>query len=250
MENREPIDVVCVLGKGSPWNDNELKYSLRSLEKYVSGYRDVYIIGECPEWLTNIIHIPYKDEHPEKETRIALKILRACEEKCLSDNFMFLNDDHFILDEFNAGELPFYHQGPLLLQIETPNLNHNYKQTLINTYTVLMKNMMCFGNPINYDVHTPIIYNKNKFYSFFNSFDWNKKYSYVVKSLYCNTFYNYKEKSVEELEDLKILKKFDFETLKSMIRNKKFFSISDSAICEGLEILLYNLYPIKSKYEK
>jgi hypothetical protein len=89
MEN---IDVVYVLGTGSKWKNNELRFSLRAIEKNLTGYRDIYVIGENPGFLQNVIHIPYPDELPgNADGNIARKVLRACREKKLSDNFLFIN---------------------------------------------------------------------------------------------------------------------------------------------------------------
>ncbi len=50
MEKIEKIDLVYILGKGSKWSDNEIRFSLRSIEKYFD-YRKIFIIGEKPESL-------------------------------------------------------------------------------------------------------------------------------------------------------------------------------------------------------
>ena len=49
------IDVVYILGDGSKWGNNEIKYSLRSLEKYGKNIRDVYICGNKPYFVNNKI---------------------------------------------------------------------------------------------------------------------------------------------------------------------------------------------------
>lgn len=42
------------LGRGSLAWDIELKYSLRSIDKYVSGIDSVLIVGKLPEWCVNV----------------------------------------------------------------------------------------------------------------------------------------------------------------------------------------------------
>ena len=42
------------LGRGSLAWDIELKYSLRSIDKYVSGIDSVLIVGKLPEWWVNV----------------------------------------------------------------------------------------------------------------------------------------------------------------------------------------------------
>ena len=40
------MDVVYILGKGSVWKDNEIRYSLRSIEKHLTGFDRVFIVGQ------------------------------------------------------------------------------------------------------------------------------------------------------------------------------------------------------------
>ena len=54
------MDVVYILGTGSTSNDNEIRYSLRSIEKYLIGFNVVYIVGECPKFLKGIIHLDFR----------------------------------------------------------------------------------------------------------------------------------------------------------------------------------------------
>ena len=70
------ISVVYPLGTGSKWQNNELRYSLRSLSK-ISGIGDVFIVGEKPDWVRNVIHIPCKDVPFRKEYSIYTKIMAA-----------------------------------------------------------------------------------------------------------------------------------------------------------------------------
>jgi hypothetical protein len=55
------MDLVYVLGSGSRWGDNELRYSLRSVEKHLKGYNNVYLVGDKPDWVRNVTHIPKQD---------------------------------------------------------------------------------------------------------------------------------------------------------------------------------------------
>lgn len=237
------IDIVYALGKGSAWNDNEIRYSLRSVEKHLSDYRNVYIVGECPEWMQNVTHIPYADEHQNRETRIALKVLRACNESSVSDQFLFMNDDHFLLKDCSAIGYPYYHKGLLQEESDTPNLNLPYRTSLLNTIQALSVQ----GKPaFNYDTHTPILYDKAKFKDVYLPLDWNRKHSYVVKSIYANTI------GVDGtfMPDCKIHKHLDLSDIAVTLLGKKVFSISNSAVNGALKKFMDELFPIKSKYEK
>src|SRR5688500_13559340 len=93
--------IVIPLGHGSHWGNTELRYCLRSVEKHLTGYGDVIIIGEKPAWLRNVIHIPF-DEGPapksfEKERNIFNKIMVACNDDRVTDSFLFMPADHLML---------------------------------------------------------------------------------------------------------------------------------------------------------
>ena len=47
------IDVFYVLGSGSKWQNNEIRYSLRTLEKYGHNVGQVYIVGQRPSFIPN-----------------------------------------------------------------------------------------------------------------------------------------------------------------------------------------------------
>jgi hypothetical protein len=73
------IDVVYTLGTESSWQDNELRYSLRSLERNFPDLGRVWIVGHKPAWLTGVVHIPMADVHKQnKDANLIDKILAAC----------------------------------------------------------------------------------------------------------------------------------------------------------------------------
>ncbi len=237
------IDIVYVLGKGSKWQDNELRYSLRSVEKYLSDYRNVYVIGECPEWAQNVIHIEYEDTHKNRESRIALKVLRSCQEQSISNRFLFMNDDHFFLSECSAVTFPYYKKMHLQDEASIPNLNHVYKTSINNTIEVLLEKG--FGTH-NFDIHTPIVYYKDKFKDVFDLYDWDKQYSYVVKSIYANSVGVHGT----HMDDCKIMKQQTETELAYILLSRKIFSISDGAINASLKKTMDRIYPLPSRYEK
>lgn len=191
------IDVVYPLGNGSRWKNNELRYSLRSIEKYLSGFRNVYIIGEKPSFLQNVIHIPYPDKHQIPDRNIMEKVLQACNHPYVSDPFIFFNDDHYLLSPFQADQFPYYYEGTLKQKQEKRGLD-GYGLRLKNTYEYLKsKNLpiLC------YDIHTPILYRKQAFIDHVASVPWDTtKHGFVLKSLYANAI---KAEGVE-LKDLKL----------------------------------------------
>ena len=196
-----------------------------------------------PEWTQNIYHIPAEDEHPCKETNIYKKILLACQEKEVTENFLFFNDDHFILQDFNADEFPYYYKGELLQVLQKMKPYNKYSQCVYRTAHTLAS----LGHTTkNFDTHTPIIYNKQKFIDVMTKYDWTPRFSFVVKSLYSNTL------GIEGIKepDCKMNDQCDIEEFYRRIKERKVFSIGDGALGQTLETVLNQLYPNKSKWEK
>ena len=175
------IDIVYTLGIGSKWNNNEIKYSLRSIEKYLKNYRNIWIVGECPEFLTNVYHLPYPDKFLIPDQNIADKIKHACKCPYISNDFLFFNDDHYLLQTFDAPNFPYYWDVPLEEKVK--KLGHvGYGARVSNTYNHLKAHDLPTKN---FDVHTPIVYNKDLFLETVMSVDWSK--AYIIKSLYANS---------------------------------------------------------------
>lgn len=176
------IDIVIPLGSGSRFNDIELMYALRGVEKYLSGVGNVFIIGpRIPRRITGVIHVEYDDspESRHKEANIFLKIAAACIDFRVSDTFLFMNDDHYMLSQFNAEEFPVHHKGDLKGNALNRNEHDPYGITLRNTLAVVGDQAM------NYDTHCPILFNKERFLRSVGTVCWLKPFGYGVKTLYC-----------------------------------------------------------------
>lgn len=194
------IDVVYTLGKGSHYKDFELRYSLRSVEKYLSGYAKVWIIGECPEWLQNVNHIPFPDEDRPPDYNITKKISRAIEEPELTEDFIFFNDDHFLLHPFEAKAFPYFYDKQLDIYLKERGTD-TYGRRAKNTLEHLRANNL----PIkHFDIHYPIIYNKSLFLKHVvTAVDWNRN-SYIIKSMYANSL-NIEGEQAKDNKDGKVL---------------------------------------------
>lgn len=233
--------IVIPLGNGSRWNDTELRYCLRSITKHLTGYGNIFIIGEKPEWLRNIVHIPcpdYSDKTYHKERNIFEKIMAACRDERVTDDFLFMNDDHYMLQNFEAEQFPYYCQG-WLSEFMTVT---DYKYTVSNTLDLYRE-----INDVYFDIHCPLIYNKKMFVDILNPLDWSKNFGYCIKSVYCN---NVNELRAIEYPDLKINEVYSSDQIRKLIAGRPWFSIGDKAREGGLLRVLNELYPNKSIYEK
>ncbi len=238
------IDLVYTLGKCSKWDNNEIRYSLRSVEKHLKNYRYVFIIGECPDWIQNVIHVPVI-ETGHASQNIMQKLLKACDIQILTDEFLFMNDDFFFLKDADAPTYPYYYDGELSDHIRQGYINW-YHDYINETITELKAKKL---SKKYFDIHTPIIYGKYLFPMIMKEFDFSKKL--IVKSIYANQM-NFKG---EHMKDLKIKGWFSKSVVNNLIRNKPIFSTGDICFQEldnkksAVKEILQELFPNKSKFE-
>ena len=235
------IDVVYILGTGSKWGNNEIKYSLRSLEKYGKNIRDVYICGNKPYFVNNKIKwveaydIGYASANHWHKVR---KFFRQTN----VDKVLYMMDDIFFTKEFDAEKYPYYQRGDLE---NFPKGGSTYQQCLANTKKVLEG----LHKPIqNFEVHCPIIYERDKFLKLTDKFNsLRKEYQHFigVRSFYANYY------DIEGIftEDVKIGSK-SMKSKDEIMKRIDCFSISDDVIKMGIDKILEESYPNPSKYEK
>ena len=176
------MDLVYVLGSGSQWNNNELRFSLRSVEKNLIGVGKIYIIGENPGFLTNkVIHIPHADPlNQNADGNMAMKIIRACQEPKLTKNFLFMNDDFIINKPMVAKNIKWMHKGDFKNRSEEYWKAQFYRYRLRRTYDLLL----ALGLPaLQYDYHAPMIFNKELFPKLMEQFDYKADIGYTFQTL-------------------------------------------------------------------
>jgi hypothetical protein len=229
------IDIVIPIGNRSYKNYTELRFCLRSIAKHLKGYGNVFIIGTCPDWIQNITHIPAEDDPRNRfrDRNIVNKITAACKDGRVSQDFIMVHDDHFLLEDIEAKHFPYVHHGPVNI------VGGQYGYTKQNTIGVL-------GEVNDHDSHCPILFNKKKFLNSVPTVDWSKWYGYLVKTLYC--VMNGIE--AEYYPDLKIRWAETVEEIRDAIAGRKWFSIGDRCWGNGqMKDVLDELYPSKSKWE-
>jgi hypothetical protein len=228
------MQMLYIIGNGSLHYNEELRFSLRSVEHFCPEITEIIVVGEKVNFLSDKVKFyPIKEEDGNKEYRIGMKVFNACKLGYVKGDFIFMNDDFFFTrsHDFTLN----YCKGRL-----TPiNLNH-YQKAIHDTKLYLEEN----NKDINhFDVHTPIIYNSEKFLQLEPHLQKSRLASngFVVKSLYGN------------FNDLKPTQYTDCK-LSSFNQNKinqtSVFSCSDGAWHQGVRSYLKQQFPNKSKYEK
>jgi hypothetical protein len=240
------IDVVYVLGKGSIWHNNELRFSLRSLDKNLKGFRKIFVVGEKPGWMKNVIHIDYPDELVNNaDGNIIRKILRVCQEKTLSENFLFINDDHLVIKPVEAAEIPPYHKGDMTTFPPAHFTVNFWRGRLYRTKNILLERGY---KALHFDCHCPIVINKKKFPEVMGMFNYEKNIGYTMKSLYGNVVHP--DAPEMKGEKVVIFRPYILKDIEDRVKDAVFVAFNDDGLKASLKNWLYMNFGEASKYEK
>ena len=239
------IDVVYIL-KSSPSKngDNEIRYSLRSLEKFCPDVARVFITGGIPSFVDRdkIIHTA-ADDIGVPAVNHWWKVRQTIEKTDISNDFILMNDDFFFVKQTELSKYPLYFRGELIKELDQ---NSIYKQMLYNTRLCVLNN----GGYsfLDFSVHCPIRYNRKQFLKLNTIFEEVKteKPAFSVRSVYGNLFALDEDRIYRK--DIKIRR--STEKVEDVAGEADCFSVSDDVFeCDTLRWLKENL-PKKSKWEK
>lgn len=203
---------------------NELRYALRSLERFQPQSR-VLLVGEIPDFYKGD-GVYYREQSLTKQLDVRNKIFKA--NGAVSSDFILTYDDVYQLAE---GPAVNTHCG-LLKDINLSNYGTWFTACIQNT-------MKVYPDGYYYGNHQPVIINKFLF-SEAMQLDWRK--DYLIKSIYGN----YAAIGGDYAPDCKIKHGTD---VREFIKGRQYFSSGANITWECLEILK-ELYPDKSRYER
>lgn len=240
------MDLVYALGTGSNWNNNELRFSLRSVAKNLKGYGHIYIVGENPGFITGtgITHIPYPDEyHGNADGNIIRKVLRACQIKELSDDFIFMNDDNYFNKPMHVADIYPFHKGNMN-QIDPNVFKGVWGIRLGNTRAVLGAKKIV---PLHFDHHAPILFNKQKFTELYPLFDYASLPGLTIKSVYGSV--HYPKAPVMNGEKVAIFKQYKLADIKIFLQNALYVANNDLGLNHSFKYWLVMNFPVPSPWE-
>lgn len=157
MEN-DKYDIVYILKENI--TSEELKYSLRSVEKNMTYNRVIFYCG-CPDDIKPDIHIPFKQTEEGKIKKVIQTLNAIVDNDDITEDFWLFNDDFFILKPLTS-TLPICN-GTLYSVISyIENSKHavtKYTKILRDTASQLTIKGL---DTISYASHTPMLINRKK----------------------------------------------------------------------------------------
>lgn len=235
------IDCLYIIGSGSVCFNQELMYSLRSLEKYCSGYNRIFITGECPNFVkkSTVIYTPAQDIGC-RAINHWWKVNETINKTDISDNFILMYDDIFFCKKTNLSEYPWYYRGEL--SAEPPK---NLYQMMMSKTREYLKER---HRPTkNYACHFPFRYNKKNFASMSPAFEEIKKdnLGMSVRNIYGNYFL---KSCGKKRDDIKV--RTNDSDIDTLVKNTECFSTADYCFDGTVKDWCLKEFKGKSRWEK
>lgn len=233
----------------------ELRYSLRSIEKHLKEDYRVWLVGDLPAWIQNVNYIQHtRTEGIQENTCFdaITKLLLFCDHQDSGPDFIRMYDDMYLISDMTLQEIRkvkvISHYNDLSADGGT------WTEQLRRTLEILIKK----GYPgWNTESHFPEVFNKYKMKWIIQAYH-ALEHRLLTSSLYYNTFYS-------DTDAIVFKKDFGIQFYEN--RDNSFYSSSEGDLeekCQGkfylnhnnsglndnLKQFLMNRFPEKSKFEK
>ena len=152
-------DIVYILRDGK---NDELKYSLRSVEKNFK-FKRVWFFGGKPPELKPDMFVRVFQEGDTKWEKVRNTLKLVCEDDRVTEDFWLFNDDFFVMKPVE--KMTNYYDGTLKQRIEQIEaIIHGQQSVYSKQLRHLLKTLQDAGidEPLNYAHHTPMLINRKK----------------------------------------------------------------------------------------
>lgn len=225
------MDYVYICRKG---DNEELRYSLRSIEKNMPP-GNVWVFGYRPDWyIGNLVQV---EDIGDKFENIRNCISMISDNTNISENFVLMNDDFFVLKKINT--INNYHGGFLDNKIKKyKNLLRSPKYIKLLELTLKQLKNNGIENPLDYDIHVPITMNKKIL-----------KDSIPLAFFPRSAYGNVAKLNAKEITDVKIYNRGEKIKWGSIILKNDYVSTEDHSFESLKQNILNLMFTEPSKFE-
>lgn len=241
---------------------NELRYSLRSLEwlRVDASSREfqVMIIGNKPEWVKNVIHVPHTRVDSVEYTNCydaVRKLTAALQHPGCTEDVMLMYDDIYILQSVN----PDFFANPIAMQeMRYYPADTTHHRLMNRTFDELQTRGLPY---YNYETHLPRIYKREKMLEVIEKFN-PQDNRLLTNTLYYNYWfkdqrpqlieYNHKIKSGFYDEDY-VPYSYPCETREQVLQamsGRLVLNHNDEGLSPVLKEVIEQLFSEKCEFEK
>lgn len=236
----------------------ELKFALRSIEKnFIHDNYRVIIVGDKPDWLTGVEHLPFTRIPEQKHRNFAdqlLKLYAVLTNLDVGSNFVWTYDDVYFTSPVKLADLKqlkavaSFDRYPD--HLEGKGAGPNWKTTMSYTMVSAIENG---GSNYNYETHLPRYFAKTRVLQLIDKFNLLSK-PMMISSLYYNIYEKGKhpvclyDDSTQRIRFL-LRSMFDVASLRKQLRRYLFTNNDPNNWNTVLKTVLQEMFPEKSKYE-
>ena len=238
------VDIVIPLAEKGAHDNLELRYALRSIEKYAHGIRDVIVVGRnVPDWVRNVKIIDSVADSNRKNITLFRKRLAAAT-KSNADYNLYWCDDYVLLKAMNMMNIPVLRNSKNLLDYSGTRVWH---QCLKATGEALRKHSK---TTMNCESHTPSLNDRGKFIQLAEIFKDERETEPGLTV--CGLYHNYFGSRMLEMNKFKATfeKTVELSEVKEKTKGRIFLGYNDKGFESGVKDFLAEKFPNKSKYEK
>lgn len=252
------IDVVYqYIDSPAIWE--ELRYSLRSIDRHLKTDFRVWIVGDLPDWAANIGHIPHKRKIHEWRTNCldaTSKLEQALLHSQMGETILWMYDDMYLLRDITRDELAVYLAVNHLDDLT--NRSSGVHKSLVKTTLEILKE---HGKSTwNCETHTPRLYNKNILMEIFYRYN-TKESRLLFSTLYFNDLYgagidpiimskdDMWKAGFYGFSDPYSFKSNDEQEINDILSGKTFLNHNNDGLSVSLKKVIEDRFPDKCKFE-
>ncbi len=253
------IDLVYQYITSSVWE--ELRYSLRSVQEHFKGEHRIWIVGDKPEWIQNINHIPHLRDNKIQLTNCfdaCSKMELVVNHPDITDDFVYMYDDIYLLKDNSREQMeyPLYAVQDLAI-IVNRILRTKHQRMKFNTIDLLVP----LGLPgMNFENHLPKPINKMLMKETLSRYNC-KENRLLFSTLYFNTFFaDIPPVMLQKDDEVKAecfgsesnwgYRNMPLKQLDQFLATKRYLSHNDRGLDPVMKKWIENRFPDKSKYER
>lgn len=174
------LDIVITHDKNIN-TENRLKAVLFAIESECTGYNEIVIVGDKPEWLQGVIHIPFSDTESKKfhQKNLYRKLKAVCLKSSVTENFCWIDSD-FVIPKLD------FSKATRISIDKYSNFRYQPKGTekIMYSHTENLMARRGFKNDEDFFNRFPMSFNKKKLMNTFYDIDFESMYGYCIKTLY------------------------------------------------------------------
>jgi hypothetical protein len=238
------VDILIPLRtNGSMHNNFELRFALRSIERYLKDYRKIWIVSEhMPEGFHEYGYIPCQDKYPRKQMNIHNAIVSAFQTSEVADDIIFWADDNVLLAPLAVADLPVaFRKDNLLIYAKQEN-SRVWHRSLGQTGEALQSRGY---SDTNFEAHIPVRFNRQKYLALESEFDFFSGVGLCYISLYFNRYEVQDSVYMRQVKATAEGKHFSADNL----ARRLFLGYNDDGLSAGVADYLPKRFSERSRYE-